>query len=225
MRVLVVEDSEQIRRAVVKALKSSGYAVDQTGDGEEGLWLALENEYDTIILDIMLPGLDGRTLLKRLRAEERDTPVLFLTALDAIEDRVEGFRLGADDYLVKSFAIEELLARVGALVRRRYKTSVATLEIADLVLDQAAKTVHRGGRELILSPQNYSLLQFLLLRKGEVVSRSEIEERIYDEHVSPTSNVVESAVYALRKAIAVDKESIPLIHTRRGLGYVLEDRR
>ena len=223
MRVLFVEDSEQLRRPVVKALKASGYAVDWTGDGKEGFWLAQEHAYDVIILDIMLPGMDGSEVLKQLRAKGNETPVLFLTARGSVEDRVAGLRLGADDYLVKSFAIEELLARVEALGRRKYAQRAPKLTVADLELDRTAKTVHRAGKELKLAPQSFALLEYLLLRKGQVVSRAEIEENIYDAQASPMSNVVDTAVYALRRAITVSPDSVPVIHTRRGMGYVIAD--
>lgn len=178
MRILFVEDSTLLRKPVVKALKASGYAVDAAGDGEEGWWLAQAHDYDVIILDIMLPKLDGGEILRRLRAAGKDTPVLFLTAKDAIEDRVAGLRLGADDYLVKSFAIEELIARVEALGRRKYAKRSPKLAVADLELDQSAKTVRRGGCDVGLAPQLFALLEYLLLRKGQVVSRTEIEEHI-----------------------------------------------
>lgn len=221
MRVLLVEDSAPLRGPVVKALKASGYAVDATGDGAEGWRLTEDHDYDVAILDIMLPGMDGREIVRRMRAAGNETPVLFLTAKDAVEDRVAGLRLGADDYLTKSFAIEELLARIEALARRKYARRSPRLVVADLELDQAAKTVRRGGNDITLAPQLFSLLEYLLLRKGEVVSRTEIEEHIYDELVSPMSNVVDTAVCALRRAIAVTDRSAPLIHTRRGLGYVI----
>ncbi|QEL19177.1 response regulator transcription factor [Limnoglobus roseus] len=223
MRVLFVEDSAALRKPVVKALQASGFAVDSTGDGNEGWRLTRSHDYDVIILDIMLPGLDGLEVLRRLREAGNETPVLFLTAKDAVEDRVAGLRLGADDYLVKSFAVEELLARVEALARRRYAKRSPKLIVADLELDSAAKTVRRGGTELKLAPQLYSLLEYLLLRKGQVVTRTQIEEHIYDALVSPTSNVVDTAVCALRRAIAVSDDSLPLIHTRRGLGYIIEE--
>lgn len=221
MRVLLVEDSDPLRQPVVKALKASGYAVDATGDGAEGWQLTQDHDYDVAILDIMLPGMDGREILRRMRAAGNETPVLFLTANDAIKDRVDGLRLGADDYLTKSFAIEELLARVEALARRKYVRRSPLLVVADLELDQAAKTVRRGGREITLAPQLFALLEYLLLRKGQVVSRTEIEEHIYDELVSPMSNVVDTAVCALRRAIAVTDKSVALIHTRRGMGYII----
>ncbi|HYF36611.1 MAG TPA: response regulator transcription factor, partial [Prosthecobacter sp.] len=221
----LIEDSAPLRKPVVKALKASGFAVDATGDGLEGWQMAQDHDYDVIVLDIMLPGMDGREILKRLRASGRETPVLFLTAKDSIEDRVAGLRLGADDYLVKSFAIEELIARVEALGRRKYAQRSPKLVIADLELDQTAKAVRRGEHEVKLAPQLFALLEYLMLRKGSVVSRTEIEEHIYDEMVSPMSNVVDTAVCALRRAIAVSDDSAPLIHTRRGMGYVMEEPR
>jgi two-component system copper resistance phosphate regulon response regulator CusR len=223
MRILLVEDSAPIRKPVVKALKASGYAVDAAGDGMEGWQLAQDHDYDVIILDIMLPGMDGREILRRIRAVGNETPVLFLTAKDAIEDRVAGLKLGADDYLTKSFAIEELLARVEVLGRRKYAKRSPLLVVGDLELDQATKTVRRGGRELNLTPQLFALLEYLLLRKGQVVSRTEIEEHIYDEQVSPMSNVVDTAVCALRRAITISDKNAPLIHTRRGMGYVIHE--
>ncbi len=223
MRLLFVEDSASIRKPVTKALKASGYAVDATGDGMEGWQMLQDHDYDVIILDIMLPGMDGREILRRLRAAGNETPVLFLTARDAIEDRVSGLRLGADDYLTKSFAIEELLARVEVLGRRKYAKRSSLLAVGDLELDQAAKTVRREGRELHLTPQLFALLEYLLLRKGQVVSRTEIEEHIYDELVSPMSNVVDTAVCALRRAITLSDKSAPIIHTRRGMGYIIPE--
>lgn len=221
MRLLLVEDSAPLRQPVVKALKASGYAVDATGDGAEGWQMTQDHDYDVVILDIMLPSMDGREILRRMRSAGNETPVLFLTAKDAIEDRVAGLRLGADDYLTKSFAIEELLARVEALGRRKYARRSPLLVVGDLELDQAAKTVRRGGRDITLPPQLFALLKYLLLRKGHVVSRTEIEEHIYDEMVSPMSNVVDTAVCALRRAIAITDKSPPIIHTRRGMGYVI----
>ena len=224
MRVLLVEDSERLRRSLTTALKSSGYAVDGVGDGEEGLWLARAHDYDVLVLDIMLPGLDGLSLLASLRKEGNETPVLFLTARDAVEDRVAGLRQGADDYLVKPFALEELLARVETLTRRRYQKRTSMVRVGDLELNSSAKTVSRAGNGIQLAAREFALLEYLMLRSGQVVSRTEIEEHIYDDLVSPMSNVVDSAICALRKQIAVGSDSRPLIHTRRGQGYVLEDR-
>jgi two-component system copper resistance phosphate regulon response regulator CusR len=221
MKLLLVEDSEALSRAVVKALKASGFAVDVSDNGQDGLWMALESDYDVIILDIMLPGLDGREVLKKLREANNESPVLFLTAKDSIEDRVAGLRLGADDYLVKSFAIEELIARVEALARRKYQTRSPKLSIGDLTLDRSAKIVTRGSHNIPLSSQLFSLLEYLMLHEGSVISRTQIEEHIYDEQVSPMSNVVDTAICALRKAIKLSKNDAVLIHTRRGMGYVI----
>ena len=225
MKVLLVEDSHALNRSIVKALKASGFAVDTTFDGEEGLWMAMEHDYDVIILDIMLPKLDGRDVLRKLREAKNESPVLFLTAKDSIEDRVAGLRLGADDYLVKSFAIEELIARVEALARRKYQQRSPTLVIADLVLDRSAKSVLRRGESIKLSTQLFMLLEYLMLHHGTVISRTQIEQHIYDEQVSPTSNVVDTAICALRKAITISKDSVPLIHTRRGMGYVISEKK
>jgi len=224
MRVLVVEDSEPLRKPVVKALKASGYAVDETGDGEEGFWFARTHDYDAIVLDIMLPGMEGREILRRLRAGGCDTPVLFLTAKDALADKIEGFRLGADDYLVKSFAIEELLARVGALARRGYQQTTPEIRLGDLVLDVAKKEACRAGHVIKLSALQFALLEYLMLRRGRVVSRAAIEEHVYSDADAPQSNAVDTAICSLRKLIAVADDCPPLIHTRRGLGYVMEER-
>lgn len=224
MRILLVEDSRRLRESIVMALKRSGYAVDATGDGREGLEMAEDHPYDVAILDIMLPSLDGISILKKLRAGGNRTPVMFLTARDAIEDRVAGLRGGADDYLVKPFALEELLARVEALCRRGYQKVSSELVIGDLKLDSAAKTVTRAGVALDLPAREFALLEYLMLRAGQIVTRTQIEEHIYDDLASPMSNVVDSAVCALRKAISVSEVSKPLIHTRRGQGYVMEER-
>ncbi len=224
MRILLVEDSRRLRESIVLALKRSGYVVDSTGDGLEGLEMAEDHPYDAAILDIMLPSLDGISILKKLRAGGNRTPVMFLTARDAIEDRVAGLRGGADDYLVKPFALEELLARIEALCRRGYQKASSELVIADLKLNSAAKSVTRAGVTLDLPAREFALLEYLMLRAGQIVTRTQIEEHIYDDLVSPMSNVVDSAVCALRKAIAVREDSKPLIHTRRGLGYVMEER-
>ena len=225
MRLLLVEDSNRLRDTVALALRKSGYAVDATGDGSDGAFMALEHDYDVVILDIMLPGKDGYTILEEIRAAEKTTPVLFLTAKDTIDDRVAGLRKGADDYLVKPFALEELLARVEALSRRTYHKAETVVKVADVELDSAAKTVMRAGVKLDLTPREYALLEQLVLKAGTVISRTQLEEHIYDEMASPMSNVVDSAIYALRKKLAV-REGLPtLIQTRRGLGYVFSKER
>lgn len=221
MRLLVIEDSKLLRETLTLGLQGAGYAVDHAAEGESGLWQAQSHAYDVIILDLMLPGIDGLTLLGRLRKAGMQTHVLVLTARDTVEDRVRGLRAGADDYLIKPFAFEELLARVEALVRRRHGTKNPRIEIGDLVLDTAARTVARAGQPIQLAPREYALLEYLVARRGVVVSRTEIEAHIYDEHADPLSNVVDSAVYALRKKI--DPPGVPsMIQTRRGMGYILQ---
>lgn len=220
MRVLVVEDSLRLRQSVVTWLKRSGFAVDAAADGEEGLWLAESNPYDAIVLDVMLPKLDGLTLLTRLRRAGRDTHVLLLTARDTVADRVRGLESGADDYLCKPFALEELLARVQALCRRSYGAKQSQLTIADLELDSVARQVKRAGQLLTLQPREFALLEYLARRHGQVVTRTEIEEHIYGGEVEPNSNTVDSAICSLRQKLA-GANPVPLIHTRRGLGYVL----
>ncbi len=221
MRLLFVEDSERLQRYVGAALKKAGYAVDACTDGEEGLWLAQTHDYDAIILDLMLPKLDGLTLLERLRESGKQTHVLLLTARDSVEDRVRGLLSGADDYLVKPFDLSELLARVYALCRRGYGAKQARLVFGDLVIDAAAKSIRLAGEPVELPPREYALLEYLALRRGQVVSRSEIEAHIYDDVAGAMSNVVDSAVCSLRKRITPPGAK-PLIQTRRGLGYVLD---
>jgi len=221
MRVLIVEDSVRLRRSIETALAKSGYAVDATGDGREGLALAESTSYDAIVLDIMLPGLDGLSLLQRLRAQDEPTHILLLTAKDTVQDRVRGLDAGADDYLVKPFALEELLARVAALCRRTYGRKHPRLQIADLDIDMTSKEVSRAGQIVALKPREYALLEYLALRYGEVVSRREIETHLYDGRLDTASNVIESAISVLRKQLAHAGAS-PLIHTRHGIGYILK---
>ncbi len=225
MRILLVEDSVRLRDTLCLALRRSGYAVDATGDGREGLEMAEDHNYDAAILDIMVPSLDGLSLLKQLRDGGDETPVMFLTARDAIDDRVAGLRSGADDYLVKPFALDELLARVEVLCRRRYQQAVSELVMSDLRLDSSGRSAKRGDVVLDLTAREFALLEHLMMRAGQVVTRTQIEAHIYDDMVSPMSNVVDSAICALRKKIAVSDDSVPLIHTRRGQGYVMEERR
>jgi len=217
MRVLVVEDSESLRRSLRRALKHAGYAVDVADDGEEGLATADLNDYDVIVLDIMLPRLDGLSVLRQLRAAGKETHVLLLTARDTVADRVHGLRQGADDCLVKPFVLEELLARVAALCRRAYHTKTGALRIGPLEIDLAARRLRRQGADVELTARDWRLLEYLALRRGQVVPRTEIEAHIYDELVEPMSNVVDAAVYSLRRKIGEG-----FIRTRRGLGYVLE---
>jgi DNA-binding response OmpR family regulator len=221
MRVLVVEDSEKLRRAIHFRLRKAGYVVDATGDGAEGLWFAESNDYDAVVLDLMLPGLDGSTVLRRLRENRRDTPVLILTVKSDVADRVAGLRAGADDYLSKPFAFDELLARVEALVRRHYGKKRPLLRVGSLELDTAVRKFSHLGRELELTPREYRVLELLIRRAGEVVSRAEIEEHVYGDSTEIFSNAVESTVSTLRRKLDLTGAA-PLIHTRRGMGYMLQ---
>jgi DNA-binding response OmpR family regulator len=221
MRVLVVEDSVRLQRTLGMALRKSGYAVDLADDGEEGLWRATAHNYDVVVLDLMLPKLDGLGVLSALRRKKNDVHVLLLTARDSVADRVQGLRNGADDYLVKPFALEEFLARVEALCRRRYGDKRAILALADLEVDTLGRIVRRAGRQIDLTAREYLLLEYLARRPDQVVTRAEIESHIYDGQVDPMSNVVDSAICSLRKKLGGSDEP-SLIRTRRGFGYVLE---
>lgn len=221
MRVLLVEDSHRLRETLASALRRSGYAVDLAADGEEALSLATSNAYDAIVLDIMLPKVDGLEVLQRLRRQGNATHVLLLTARDAVQDRVDGLQKGADDYLVKPFSLEELLARVQALCRRVYNQKEPSLKIGDLEVDTVGRRVLRAGQPIELTMREYLLIEYLAHRPGQIVSRAEIEAHIYDDQIDPMSNVVDSAICSLRKKIGTANPA-PLIHTRRGLGYVLE---
>ncbi len=221
MKVLVVEDYQPIRKAVAESLRESGYAVDLAVDGDEGLWAASTGSYDCIVLDWMLPKQNGLEVLAKLRRQACDSPVLMLTAKDATDDRITGLDTGADDYLVKPFSLGELQARIRALIRRHYVAKAPTLIIADLELDTIAKRVQRGGLKIDLSAREYALLEYLALRVGQVVTRSDIWCHLYDMADDSTSNVVDVYVGYLRKKLEAGGGP-RLIHTRRGLGYVLE---
>lgn len=221
MRVLLVEDYAPLRESVSQALQEAGFAVDASADGEEGSWYAETGDYDAIVLDIVLPKRDGLSVLRRLRRAGRHTPVLLLTARDTVADRVTGLDLGADDYLVKPFALEELLARVRALLRRRYDTADPVIRIQDLEVNTVSHLVYRAGERIDLTAREYALLEFLAHRAGQIVSRSDIWEHVYDFRSTVESNVVDVYIGYLRKKIE-RSERPRLIHTRRGQGYVLE---
>lgn len=223
MRLLVVEDSTRLRMTVAKALRRCGYVVDESEDGEDGLWQAQVVDYDGIILDIMLPKRNGFEVLSELRNQGKETPILLLTARSEIEDRVAGLRKGADDYLCKPFALEELLARVDALCRRGYGKHSSITQVGDLSIDNNARTASRGGRSLDLTAREFRLLQILALQSGRILSRTQLEQHLYDEAASPMSNVVDATVYQLRRKLRSAGAGTPLIHTRRGQGYVMEN--
>jgi DNA-binding response OmpR family regulator len=220
MRVLLVEDYEPLARSLAQGLREAGYAVDRSADGEEGLGFAESNPYDAIVLDVMLPKMDGLSVLKTLRERQNPAAVLMLTARDQLADRVAGLDAGADDYLVKPFELAELLARLRAVIRRRYNVGEAVIRIADLEVDTAARVVKRAGLAVALSAREYALLEYLALRKEQIVTRAEIWEHVYDFASDPSSNVVDVYIGYLRKKIDADHEP-KLIQTRRGLGYLL----
>lgn len=223
MRILIVEDDQRSREFLVKGLAESGYVADSAADGEDGLFQAIEHDYDLVVLDVMLPVMDGWRVLERMRARGRQMPVLFLTARDAVQDRVKGLELGADDYLVKPFAWAEFLARVRTLLRRGPARQAEVLQIADLELDIPRMKARRGGKVLDLTAKEFQLLCLLARRSGEVLSRTIIAEQVWDMNFSTDSNAVDVAMGRLRRKV---DEPFPkrLIHTLRGLGYVMEER-
>jgi DNA-binding response OmpR family regulator len=220
MRVLVVEDFKPLRESIVQALREQNYVVDAAGDGRLALWHLQGGRIDVVILDLMMPGVDGFQVLKAMERMKGRPAVLVLTARDTVDDRVKGLDAGADDYLTKPFALEEMLARVRALTRRRYKITSSRLQVGSLEVDLNARRVFRAGAEIELSAREYSILEYLAMRKGEIVLRSEIWEHVQGDEALPESNVVDVFVSLLRKKIDADSQE-PLIHTRRGQGYML----
>jgi two-component system, OmpR family, response regulator len=216
MRVLVVEDEPDLLRVVSQALREAGYAVDEAAEGEDGLYKATNWEYDALVLDLMLPRLDGLELLRRLR-QTRKTPVLILTARDTIRDRVRGLDCGADDYLVKPFDLVELQARLRALIRRAAGNAVALIEIGDVVVDTAARNVTRLGQSVGLTAREYALVELLAQHRGQLITRSMIYEHLFDETEDTLSNLVDVHVSNVRKKLGKD-----FITTRRGQGYVID---
>jgi two-component system copper resistance phosphate regulon response regulator CusR len=207
-------------QVLVKGLREQGYAVDVAMDGETALQQAQINQYDAIVLDVMLPRLDGLAVCRSLRKQGARVPILMLTARDAVEDRVSGLDCGADDYLTKPFAFRELLARLRALLRRHGELRPPQLKIADLTMDIAGQEVIRGGRRIRLTTKEYAVLEYLMLHAGEVVSRERLSEHVWDESYDPFSNLIEVYIQRLRKKID-EGERIKLIHTRRGAGYLI----
>jgi two-component system OmpR family response regulator len=216
MRLLVIEDEPDLLRALVQSLREDGYAVDQAADGEEGLFKATTWEYDAIVLDLMLPRLDGWEVLQRLRRQKK-TPVLILTARDAIPDRVKGLDRGADDYLVKPFALAELLARLRSLIRRSVGQPLPVIQVAAVVVDTAARTVTLNGEPATLTAREYALVELLALNRGKLVTRTMIYDHLFDENDDTFSNLVDVHVSNIRKKLGKD-----FIITRRGLGYLID---
>lgn len=222
MRVLLVEDDGRIANFVAKGLRENAYAVDVAADGENALYQAAINSYDAIILDVMLPVKDGFAVCRELREGHIKTPILMLTARDAVEDRIAGLDHGADDYLTKPFAFEELLARLRALLRRNAEVRPPKITIADLEIDTTAQRVWRSGKEISLTTKEYALLEYLAREKGKVVGRAAIAEHVWDENFDAFSNLID--VYIKRLRTKIDENfDVQLIHTRRGAGYFLSE--
>jgi two-component system, OmpR family, response regulator len=216
MRILIVEDEPDLLRALTQGLREAGYAVDTAGDGEEGLFKAESWEYDAVVLDVMLPKLDGWEVLRRLRKTKK-IPVLMLTARDQSRDRVRGLDTGADDYVVKPFDLPELLARLRALIRRTANQTSAAIEIRDVVIDTAARNITRAGEPVALTAREYALVEYLALHRGEVITRTALYEHLFDENDSTLSNLLDVHVSNVRKKLGHD-----FIATRRGHGYCIE---
>jgi DNA-binding response OmpR family regulator len=221
MKVLLIEDSQRLLRSLGQGLKKIGYAVDAAADGEEGLALAETYEYHVIVLDLMLPGVPGLEVLRRLRARGGGAHVLILSARDRVEDRVKGLQLGADDYLVKPFAFEELCARIQALVRRRHQAKNPVIRLGALEIDASRRRVSRDGEALHLTPSEYALLELLAYQRGRVFSKEQLVEHLHRSDADVSSNVIEVLVSGLRKKIHAHGEP-PILRTRRGFGYLVE---
>ena len=222
MRILLVEDDLKIASFILKGLKESGFAIDHAADGEEGLHLALNEPYDAAIIDIMLPKLDGLSLIEELRRQKVNAPVIILSAKRSVDDRVKGLQKGSDDYLTKPFAFSELLARVQALIRRSTGASEPTsLAVGDLSMNLLTREVIRGGKKIDVQPREFALLEYLMRNTGRVVSKTMIMEHVWDYNFDPQTNVVEARICRLRDKI--DKDfGVKLIQTIRGAGYVLK---
>jgi heavy metal response regulator len=222
MRILIVEDEKSLADVLKKGLEEEEYAVDVAYNGEDGLFMAENEPYDLIILDIMLPIVDGMTILKKIRKAGIKTPVLMLTAKDTVTDKISGLDSGADDYLTKPFSFEELLARIRALLRRDSWVKTSTIEIGDLVIDMTTREVKRGGKVILLSPKEYALLEYMAINKNKVLSRTSLTEHLYDYDFDLDSNVIDVFINRLRNKIdrGFDKK---LIHTVRGAGYILKE--
>ena len=221
MRILVVEDEPTAATVLAKGLREHAYAVDIANDGDAALEQVAINQYDLLIVDVLLPGIDGFEVCRRLRADGASVPVLMLTALGRLDDRVEGLDAGADDYLPKPYHFKELLARVRALLRRGPALASAVLSVRDLAIDTRARRVERAGRTVQLTTKEYSLLEYLAKRQGEVVGRADIAEHVWDDSFDPMSNLIEVYIQRLRRKVD-DGHEVKLIHTRRGAGYTLD---
>ena len=222
MRILIVEDEKKVAAFIKKGLEEETYAVDVAYDGEEGLYLGLENQYDMVILDLMLPSIDGMEVLSRLRENKVDTPILLLTAKDSVEDKVTGLNTGADDYLTKPFAFSELLARIRVLLRRGKAEAKTVLQIDGLTLDLVSHKVNRDGEEIELTGKEYSLLEYFMRNQGKVLTRTMIAEHVWDYNFDTFTNVIDVYVNHLRKKIDKNYPD-KLLHTLRGVGYIMKE--
>jgi two-component system OmpR family response regulator len=223
MRILLIEDDVKVASLVARGLNEAGFAVDRAADGEEGLHMAVTEPYDTLIVDIMLPKLDGLRLIEELRSQKVNTPILILSAKRSVDDRVRGLQEGSDDYLTKPFAFSELLARLQALIRRASSISEPNcLVVGDLSINLMTRVVRRGNKEIALQPKEYALLEYLARNAGKVVSRTMIMEHVWDYNFDPMTNVVEARICKLRDKIDKDYNS-KLLHTVWGAGYVLKE--
>jgi Response regulators consisting of a CheY-like receiver domain and a winged-helix DNA-binding domain len=223
MRILIVEDEKKVASFIKKGLEEEYYSVDVAFDGRQGYELASTEEYDVLILDIMLPFKDGLTLTKELRAENIETPILLLTAKDKVQDKVDGLDAGAEDYMTKPFAFEELLARIRALLRRNVTSKSVLLKAGDLVLDTQAHKVTRGYKIVDLTPKEYSILEYLMRNKNTVISRTKLSEHVYDYHFDTATNVIDVYINKLRNKIDKGFEGASLLHTVRGIGYIIKE--
>lgn len=223
MRILIVEDEKKVASFVKKGLEEEYYSVDVAYDGKQGYELALSEEYDLILLDVMLPFKDGITLTKELRSAKVETPILLLTAKDKIHDKVDGLDAGAEDYMTKPFAFEELLARIRALLRRNVSSKSVLLKAGDLVLDTQSHKVTRGNKIVDLTPKEYSILEYLMRNKNSVISRTKLSEHVYDYHFDTDTNVIDVYINKLRNKIDKGFEGPQLLHTVRGIGYIIKE--
>lgn len=223
MRILIVEDDREAATYLVKALREAGHVVEHAGDGDDGAHAVETGEWDVVVMDRMLPKRDGLSIIQEMRGRDDDTPVLVLSALGQVDDRVDGLKAGGDDYLAKPYAVTELLARVEALARRRRPGDVETsYRVGDLMLDRLSHTVTRGGEEVVLQPREYRLLEYLMKNAGQVVTRTMLLENVWDYHFDPQTNVIDVHMSRLRAKIDKDRDR-PLLHTVRGAGYMVRE--
>lgn len=221
MKILLIEDSKRLQRSLGHGLRKEGFAVDIMGDGDDGFLFAQTYDYDVVILDLMLPGMDGLTLLQKLRAQGKDTHVLILSAKDQVQDRIRGLSLGADDYLIKPFSFDELCARIRALLRRRYRKKNPCIDLGSLIINTDLRQIFRGQTPIFLTRNEYALLEHLALRRGQLLTRAQLYERLYPHDRDLSSNVIDVMIYAIRKKLR-DHGASSIIRTMRGEGYMIE---